>query len=206
MSSLSSNAPFEAYKIYTACKLHFDGSYDFFRYNGKTSVTAKSFYARKDKYFFAKVVKKYPLNELKEFFAANFARHGTKWIGSLNEELADDTYKEYKALMESFTYRFKNEIYKLVSDKDFKSLFVIEDGQHPVLVKALLQGEISLETFIVLNRYLGFLPKFDREITDPILWPDVSKKIKKYDPFIKVNNEKVKEALKDCLQSNANVI
>lgn len=206
MSSLSSNAPFEAYKIYTACKLHFDGSYDYFRYNGKTSVTPKSFYARKDKYFFAKVVRKYPLSELKEFFACNFARHGTKWIGSLNEELADDTYKEFKSLMESFTYRFKNDIYKLVSDKDFKSLFVIEDGQHPLIVKALLQDEISLETFIVLNRYLGFLPKFDREITDPILWPDVSKKIKKYDPFIKVNNDKVKEALKDCLQSNANVI
>jgi hypothetical protein len=50
------------------------------------------------------------------------------------------------------------------------------------------------------------MPKFNKEITDPILWPEVSKKILKYNGFITVNDEKVKEALKDCLQSNASVI
>jgi hypothetical protein len=204
--SYNSNEPFEAYKIYNACKLHFEGSYDYFKYNGKTSVTPKSFFARRDKYFFAKIAKKHGLSELKTFFACNFAHHGTKWIGDLHEETADDTYKKYIALMESFTYRFKNDIYKLVSDNDFKSLFVIDDGQHPLLVKKLLEDEIPLETFVVLNRYLGFMPKFNKEIKDPILWPELSRKILKYDPFITVNNEKVKEALKDCLQSNASVI
>lgn len=206
MSYLSSNAPFEAYKIYTACKLHFEGSYDYFKYNGKTSVTPKSFYARRDKFFFAKIVKKYDINELKYFFACNFAHHGTAWIGNLNEDGADETYKAYKAMLESFTYRFKNDIYKLVSETDFKSLFVVEDGQHPLIVKKLLNEEIPLETFVVLNRFLNFLPKFDKEIKDPILWPDVSKKIKKYDKFISVNSQKVADALKDCLQSNATVI
>lgn len=205
--SLRSSDPFDAYKVYVACKLHFESkTYDYFKYNGKTSVTPKSFFARRDKFFFAKVVKKYGLNELKYFYACNFAHHGTKWIGNLNEDGSDETYKQYKGLMESFTYRFKNDIDKIISMNDFKSLFVVEDGQHPLLVKMLLQNEIPLETFTVLNRYIGFMPKFDKEITDPIMWPDLSLKIRKYNPFITVNNEAIKDALKDCLQSSANVV
>ncbi len=202
-----SNEPFEAYKIYVACKLHFESpTYDYFKYNGKTSVNAKSFFARRDKFFFAKAIRKYDVNELKYFYACNFAHHGTKWIGALAEETADETYKKFKGLLESFTYRFKNDIDRLVSENDFKSLFTVEDGQHPKLVKALLHDEIPLEVFIVLNRYIGFMPKFNKEITDPIMWPEISRKVTKYNPFITVNNEKIKEALKDCLQSNASVV
>jgi hypothetical protein len=127
-------------------------------------------------------------------------------VGDLNEEGSDETYREYKGLMESFTYRFKTDIDKIISNNDFKSLFVVDNGQHPLLVKILLQGEIPLETFTVLNRYIGFMPKFDKEITDPIIWPDLSLKIRKYNPFITVNNESIKDALKDCLQESANVV
>ena len=205
--SYRSSDGFNAYQIYIGIKLHFESkTYDYFRYNGKSSVTPKSFFARRDKFFFAKLVKKYGVDELPYFFASNFAKHGTKWIGGLTDDQADETYKAYKSLLESFTYRFKNDIDKLLIETDFKSLFVIEDGQYPIIVKHLLQDSIPLETFVVLNRYLNFVPKFDKEITDPILWPELSLKIRKYDKFISVNSKKVAEALKDCLQSNANVI
>jgi hypothetical protein len=161
---------------------------------------------RRDKFFFAKLVKKYGVDELPYFFACNFAHHGTKWVGGLTDDQAEETYKSFKAIQESFTYRFKNDIDKLLSETDFKSLFVIEDGQYPVIVKSLLQESFPLETFVVLNRFLNFMPKFDKEITDPILWPELSLKIRKYDKFITVNNIKIASALKDCLQSNANVI
>ena len=198
---------FNAYQIYIAIKLHFESkTYDYFKYNGKSSVTTKSFFARRDKFFFAKLVKKYGIRELPYFFACNFAHSGTKWVGSLTDDQADDTYKAHKALMESFTYKFKNDIDTLLSETDFKSLFVIEEGQHPMLVKKLMQDVIPLETFIVLNRFLNFMPKFDSEIKDPILWPELSLKIRKYDKFITVNNQKIAEALKDCLQSNATVV
>jgi hypothetical protein len=151
-------------------------------------------------------VRAYGIDELPYFFACNFAHHGTKWVGGLTDDQADETYKSYKSLMESFTYRFKNDIDRIISVNDFKSLFVVEDGQHPKLVKMLIQNEIPLETFVVLNRYIDFMPKFDKEITDPIMWPDISLKIRKYDKFISVNNKKVAEALKDCLQSNVVVV
>jgi hypothetical protein len=205
--SYSSIDGFTAYQKYIAIKLHFESkTYDYFKYNGKSSVTPKSFFARRDKYFFAKLVRTYGIDELPYFFACNFAHHGTKWVGGLTDDQADETYKSYKSLLESFTYRFKNDIDKIISVNDFKSLFVVEDGQHPKLVKMLIQNEIPLETFVVLNRYIDFMPKFDKEITDPIMWPDISLKIRKYDKFISVNNKKVAEALKDCLQSNAVVV
>lgn len=207
MNYRSSKDPFEAYKIYISVKLHFESkTYDYFKYNGKSSVTAKSFFARRDKFFFAKLMNKYGNSELPYFFACNFAHHGTKWVGNLNDEQAEETYKNFKALQESFTYRFKNDIDKLLSETDFKSLFVIDNGQHPLLVKMLLREELSLETFTILNRFLNFIPKFDEQISDTIMWPTYSQKAKKYDKFITVNNKKVAEALKDCLQSNATVI
>lgn len=205
--SYNSNESYEAYQIYIGIKLHFDSAtYDFFKYNGKTSVTPKSFFARKDKYFFAKLIRKYGVKDLKYFFATNFAKHGTKWIGSLDEETADETYRNFKSLMESFTYRFKNDIDRIMSTNEFKSLFIVEDGQHPILVKMLLQDQIPLETFIVLNRYIGFMPKFNKEIKDPIIWPELSRKILKYNPWITVNNEKIKETLASCLQQENSMI
>jgi len=35
--------------------------------------------------------------------------------------------------------------------------------------------------------------KADREITETIVWPDVSKKIRKYGPFIDVDMNKMKK-------------
>ena len=198
---------FNAYQVYIGVKLHFDSkTYDYFQYNGKSSVTPKSFFARKDKYFFTKLARKYGVKDLKYFFASNFAKHGTKWIGSLDEETADETYRDFKSLMESFTYRFKNDIDRIMANNDYKSLFVVKDGQHPILVKMLLQGDIPLETFVVLNRYIGFMPKFNKEITDPIVWPDLSRKILKYNPWLTLNNEKIKEVLKDSLQQANSMI
>lgn len=205
--SFRSNDGFTAYQIYIGVKLHFESkTYDYFKYNGKSSVTPKSFFARRDKFFFAKLVKKYGVEELPYFFACNFAHSGTKWVGGLTDDQADETYKSYKALMESFTYRFKNDIDRIISTNDFKSLFTVEDGQHPKLVKMLLQQQVSLETFIVMNRYIGFMQKFDQEIKDPLIWPDLSRKIKKYAPFITVNNEKTKTVLIECLQNSAVVV
>jgi hypothetical protein len=51
--------PFESYKLYNALKLHFESGYDAVKYNFKSNVTPKSFFNRKDKYFFAKLAKKH---------------------------------------------------------------------------------------------------------------------------------------------------
>ena len=52
--------PVDIYLMYCAMKAHFGkGKYDFVQYEGKTKVSRDSFYKRKDRYFFARLAKKY---------------------------------------------------------------------------------------------------------------------------------------------------
>jgi len=63
---------FECYKEYVALKNHFtQKSYDYVKYNGKTSVKADSFNSRKDKIFFEKLAKH---KDPKGFLIANLVR------------------------------------------------------------------------------------------------------------------------------------
>ena len=84
------NDPFESYKLYNALKLHFEGSYDAVKYNYKTNVTPKSFLNRKDKYFFAKLAKKYN-GSLKEFYVSQFINE-QKYVGDMMDSEAESYY------------------------------------------------------------------------------------------------------------------
>ena len=66
--------PWEAYTLFSALKLHFESDgYDAIKYNFKTSARPNSFNKRKDRFFFAKLAKKYPTDAaLKDFLIANF--------------------------------------------------------------------------------------------------------------------------------------
>ena len=77
----------EAYKTYLAIKNHFKTSYDYFKYNGRVKVTNESFLKRRDKYFFAKLERRYKKNELVYFFVANFMKDEGMWSGSLHTSL-----------------------------------------------------------------------------------------------------------------------
>ena len=48
---------YDAYKIYIALKSHFNGDYDFVKYNGKTNVKVDSFLKKGDRPFFGRVTK-----------------------------------------------------------------------------------------------------------------------------------------------------
>jgi hypothetical protein len=59
-----------------------------------------------------------------------------------------------------------------------------------------MQEEISLETVVILNSLLGFVPRESSKITDTIMWPDVKKRIEKYTPFVSFNSDKCKNLLR----------
>ena len=80
--------PFESYMLYNALKLHFESSYDAVKYNFKSNVTPSSFFKRKDKYFFAKLAKKYN-GELKDFYISQFI-NTEKYVGDMIYGTDDD--------------------------------------------------------------------------------------------------------------------
>ena len=179
--------PFEAFRYYQSLKLHFESdSYDATKYNYKTSVKPQSFWKRKDKYFFAKAGNRFnKIPDLINFYVAHFI-NDIKWIGEMDK---DEQYTKWCKTMQSISYTFEQEIYKLSESVDsFDQLF--EGDPHPLVIQKFLEDEISLETVVILDRLTGFVAR--SAITETIIWPDLKRKILKYRPFVNVPEQKMK--------------
>jgi len=188
------NDPFESYKLYNALKLHFEGSYDAVKYNYKTNVTPKSFLNRKDKYFFAKLAKKYN-GSLKEFYVSQFINE-QRYVGDMMDSEAESYYATYKKIKESIHRVFSIDINILSEQKvEFNNLFESIEGQQPLIIQYWMQEDISLETVVILNSILGFIQREDSKISDTIIWPDNKRKIEKYTPFVSFDINKCKTML-----------
>jgi len=182
----------KAYTRYLALKLHFTTDYDYFRYGGKTrAMTNESFEKRKDTFFFRKIERRYNDQELTDFFVSNFVDNNkTKWIGELSNVNAEKTYANWKKRIQSLSYMFEQDL--LIAKEKLRTANPAElwepvAGGHPEILKLYLGKKISIETLVASNVVLNYLPKWDREIKDSIIWPDVSKSIRKYSPFIHIN-------------------
>ena len=192
--------PYDAYSYYMSIKLHFErDSYDALKYNFKSSATQKSFMSRKDKYHFAKISKKFvDSKELVAYYVSNFVR-GSKWVGDMLEH-GDENYSAWKRYSDSMTYRFSSDVDVLVDYIDskklkFDDLFLITEdgGSHPPIIRLLLQEDVSLETVVLLDKMLGFTKRFDKTITETLVWPDLSMRIRKYKPFVNADLEALKK-------------
>lgn len=181
--------PFEAYRFYQSVKLHFESdTYDAVKYNYKTSAKPQSFWKRKDKYFFAKVGKRFNAPaDLINYYVSHFI-HDTKWIGEMIND--DETYNKWLKKNQSLMYVFEQDLYKLKeTNESFDALLDSSDG-HPQIVSAYMRDEISIETVVIINRVTQFMRVADKKITETIVWPDVSRKIRKYDAFFQCDTAK----------------
>jgi len=199
---------FESYKMYVALKLHFTtDSYDYFKFHGKTRVTEANFEKRKDRYFFKKLTNRKKDDEILPYFVSNFVADPAGWIGNMVRNDGDDNYRAWKKRMESLHYTFSEDIdFILQQVNEFDQLFTVTET-HPQLLKYLLGSKISMETFVILDKILNFIPQFDNKITEHLVWKDVRRTVLKYAPFITVDTVKYKHTLKEkvldhqCLSS-----
>ena len=181
-------------------KSHFTNrKYDFFKYGGKSRATMASFNKRKDKYFFEKTSRKYSDEEVLNFLLANFVHTDNPqnlWIGEIINS-GERNYSEWKMRQQSLTYLFKEQVEKLMLEKNLEEVFDCLKG-HPPLLKKYLGGEISLETLIILEKVFSFAKNFDKNLNDPV-WESVSLKIRKYIPFININVFQYKKIVKEVI-------
>ena len=186
--------PFDSYKLYNALRLHFETDYDAVKYNYKSNVSPQSFFKRKDKYFFAKVAKNYG-NDLLGYYVSNF-KVGVSYVGDMVNEVGDDNYNKYKRIKESIHRVFSVDINILTeSELDFDKCFTSYNGQLPLVIQLMMQEDISLETVVILDSLLGFIPRESKKISDTIIWPDIKRRIEKYKPFVSFDNIKCKNLL-----------
>lgn len=182
--------PWEAYQIYNALKLHFESdTYDALKYNYRTSASQASFLKRKDRFFFAKLAKKYPDRQtLIDFLVSNFSTRTKVWAGNLIDSEADDTYAEWIRKRDSFSYYFSDQVDYLMNycqenRLGFDDLFVSSNGDHPLIVRLHSAGTISLETLVVFDELLEFMKR--TSVTETIFWPEFAKTLQKYRPFFR---------------------
>ena len=186
--------PFDSYKLYNALKLHFEtDAYDAIKYNFQTTVNHNSFFKRRDKYYFAKLAKTYNSN-LKHFYVSQFI-NDLKYVGEMLEPKAKTNYLNYKKTHEALSHVFQKDINTL-SDNDFDSLLESKNNQIPMVIKKWMEEDITLETIVILNSLTGFVQKEGKKITETILWPDVSRKILKYSPFVNFKKDKCLNIIK----------
>ena len=192
--------PFDTYRTYIALKNHFTkDSYDFHKYNGKSRVSLQSFYRRKDRYWFEKLSRQKNDQEIINFFVSNFiscSDPSSLWIGEIIRE-GESRYTSWQKRVQSLSYIFKEESENLFGDNKFNEVFNCSKG-HPLLLRKFLSGNISLETLVIYDRIFLFGNRFDRKFKDPV-WETVSRKIKKYSPFLHIDVFHYKKILKQVV-------
>jgi len=201
---MTENTGFEAFALYNALKTHFtSSSYDFFKYNGKTNVSKDSFMKNKAKYQFYKLSRKYSLEQLRNFFLANFIYGDSTWVGEMLGPEGDKAYSKWQKTNQSLTYVFENDIIGLVGNDTPEQMLVVNDGQHPKLLREVMSGTIAIETMVILNDIMHFFPMWNRKISDDIIWPNWRLKCEKYAPFVTYDKVKFKNILKEIIIEHA---
>ena len=194
---------FDVYKTYLAVKLHFTtDTYDYYKYGGKVNTKLDTFTKRKDRYFFHKLSTRYAETDILDFFVANFLADSKRWIGNLLANDGRDVYLDYKKRKEAFAYHFKQECGTIASDLgrrniSFNDGFIPPNGQHPRVLRLLIQRKISYQTAVVLDHFLGFTKNWDKEITEKVVWPEISLKVARVKPFVNFNATECKLIMKD---------
>ena len=192
--------PFDAYRCYLSLKNHFTKDhYDYHKYRGKTRATVQAFYKRKDRFWFEKFARSKNDKEVEEFFVSNFIYStdpATMWIGEMIKE-GEGRYTEWKKKVQSLSYIFKEEVENVFEEQKVDDAFNCSKGHLPIL-KSYLGGDTSLETMVICDIILGYGKDFDKRLNDPV-WETVSRKIKKYKPFLNINVPRYKKILKEVV-------
>ena len=192
--------PFDAYKQYLSLKNHFTKEkYDYHKYCGKSRATVKSFYKRKDRFWFEKLARNKSDREVVEFFVSNFVTctdPGKLWIGEMIRE-GEGRYTSWKRRTQSLSYVFKQEMESVLVDRDINSAFASSNG-HSSMLKGYLSGDVSLETMVICDKILGYRTDYDKTLTDPV-WETVSMRMRKYSPFLNIDVFHYKKILKEMV-------
>ena len=190
----------DAYRCYLALKNHFTKDhYDYIKYRGKTRASNAAFYKRKDRFWFEKFARQKNDKEIEDFFVSNFIYStdpSTVWIGEMIKE-GEGRYQEWQKKVQSLTYVFKEETESVFENKKVDDMFDCSKG-HPPILKIYLKGDISLESMVIYDRILGYGKDFDKRLKDPV-WETVSRKIKKYSPFLNIDVSRYKKILKEVI-------
>lgn len=184
---------YTAYQLYLGIKLHFTNGRSFVKY-GVPHPNYQTFVARRDRFHFEKLSRKYSDAELKHFYIANFLEHSDAWVGDLCDESAHQTYIKWKKRYESLDYTFSNEvnvIFDYLEERsiEFDALFDTPDNEFPPIFQLLSRSRISPETYAILDMLLGFGKKFDAKYGKDAIWKQLGGRYSQYGLLLDLSSQ-----------------
>ena len=190
--------PIDVYQMYCAMKAHFSkSSYNFIKYGGKTKVSRDSFWKRNDRYFFVKISKKYNNDEIKDYLLSNLIQNRNGYIANFNDLI----YENWLDRKMMFYNIFQQELKPYI--KNFEPLFEVKDGNHPTLLKEYLGKRVSLETMVILDELVDFSKKWDKQLGDDVVWPDIKNLMNNYKGFLTINKNKYRMKLLSLIEESS---
>jgi hypothetical protein len=137
-----------------------------------------------------------------DFFVANFAKDDKKWVKSLLDNDGKGNYLEFKKYKDAVGYHFRNDCV-LLSDRlstlgiGFNDGFFVPSGQHPPVLRLLIQRKINIQTAIILDSILSYSKNWSKAINERVVWPKIAFKMAKLKGFIKYNETECKMIMKE---------
>ena len=193
---------FDVFKTYLAVKNHFTTDYDYNKYGGRVTAKLESFTKRPDRYFFHKLSKRYNERDILDFFVANFAVDSNKWVGNIINNEGAENYTKFRKYKDNFEYHFRNDCVSIRNDLANRSIlfndgFLVHSGQHPRVLRLLIQRKIHIQTAIIIDSILSFSKVWNKEIDEKIVWPKISLTLAKLKPFVLYNETQAKLIVKE---------
>ena len=184
---------YEVYKVFVGLKTHFKSpSYDYFKYDGKTTVTEDSFRKNKNKQYFIRLGRNAPIERLAEYFLFNLSQNPNTWIGEVFNPINKRMFEQWKIKIDHLERIFdldteKMMLYIIENEIHFDDLFAA-NLFHPYVMRMMMRNEITVETFILLNEMVEFFSEFDVHLKDDPVWEELKFRCNKYKPFLFLPN------------------
>jgi hypothetical protein len=196
---------FESYKLYLSVWQHFSicNDYNYITYKGKIgNITGKTYNNRKDKYFFEALGARNK-GDLLQYYVANFAHHGSEvqWIGDLHSKESEDVYYNWQRRVQSLTYIFEEDLkevneFLIARGLEFDRLFDVEEDEHPLIFRFVQQKMIEMETYIIMDKILGFSKRIATKIKDSHIFPSEQYRYDRYAEFLNLESDKYIKIMK----------
>ncbi len=196
---------FESYQLYVSLKQHFNYSntYNYVKYKGRScKITSKAYESRSDKYFFEALGGR-RREKLLQYYVANFAYYGSDviWIGDLHSKESVDVYIHWQKRIQSLTYIFEEDLkevkeFLIARGLEFDRLFDVEEDEHPLIFRFVQQRMIEVETYIIMDKILGFSKLIAKKIKDSYIFPSEQYRYDRYAEFLNLESDKYIKIMK----------
>ena len=124
-----------------------------------------------------------------------------QWIGDLHSKESQDVYIHWQKRIQSLSYIFEEdlkEIYEFLIARGlgFDRLFDVEEDDHPLIFRFVQQRMIEVESYIIMDKILGFSKRIAKKIKDPYIFPSEQYRYDRYREFLNIKDEKYTKIMK----------